>query len=236
MRRFLASFVALAGLVLAAPVCRAGQTTFAGVTAMGSSAFVYTPGINGGLAIADGSSFIALFLFPPGYVDVGSKFSLTNFHNSGTVVAVSGNYEQPLTGGDFALTSAGGVDLLSGNFSSAELLATDPLPNSQGSFLTTILGVNYTGGTYFTDSGLSTPGGFSFGLTSVSPALTVSNGYFTPFVAGGSGTFSAGTLNTTNGANSIPAPPMLLAAAALIGLATISKTLRAKRHSIRTML
>ena len=51
----------------------------------------------------------------------------------------------------------------------------------------------YTGGTYFTQSGLVNPGSFSISMTSATPALGVSGGYFNSFKAGGTGTFQART-------------------------------------------
>jgi hypothetical protein len=213
MRRFLVPLVALACMLFTAQVSKAVQTTFAGATAIGSSAFTYTTGSAGGLTITPASTFIGSFLLPPGSVDPGSTLAFTGLANSGTVTSAAGVFTQNLTGGTFTLTNASSVVTLAGTFTGATLSANSPLPNSQASFLTTVLGVNYTGGTYFTSSGLANPGGFSFGLTSVTPAVNVSAGYFTSFVAGGSGTFSAGS-------TSVPEP--MTAAAGLMGLPVLA--------------
>jgi hypothetical protein len=48
----------------------------------------------------------------------------------------------------------------------------------------------FNGGSYFLQSGLKNPGGFSLGLSGIN-TLGVSGGYFNAFQSGGSGTFSA---------------------------------------------
>jgi hypothetical protein len=216
MRRFLVPLVALACMLFTAQVSKAVQTTFAAATAIGSSAFVYTTGVGGGLSIAPASVFTGQFNeFAPGIIDPLSTFAVTGLVNTGIVSTLGGVSTQTLTGGSFTLTNASSVVTLSGTFTGATLSANAPLPSSQASFLTTVLGVTYTGGTYFAASGLSNPGGFSFGLTSVTPAVSVAGtGYFTSFVAGGAGTFSAGP--TT----SVPEP--MTAAAGLMGLPVLA--------------
>jgi hypothetical protein len=210
-------------MLFTAQVSKAVQTTFAGATAIGSSAFVYTTGSGGGLSIAPLSTFNESYLIPPGSVDAGATLALTGLANSGVVVTSAGVSTQTLTGGTFTLTNASSVVTLSGTFTGATLSANAPLPSSQASFLTTVLGVNYTGGTFFTASGLTNPGGFSFGLTSVTPAVNVSGGFFTSFVAGGSGTFSAAP------STSVPEP--MTAAAGLMGLPTLALWAKKRRQN-----
>jgi hypothetical protein len=216
MRRFIAPLIALAGMLLSAQVSKAAQTTFAGATANGSTAFTYTTGSAGGLTIAAASTFTGLYTLPPGSADLNATLAFTGLANSGVVTGTTPNFTQALTGGTFTLTSASSVVLLSGSFTGASLQAITPPANSQANFLTTVLGVTYSGGTYFAASGLQNPGGFSFGLTSVNPTVTVlGTGYFNSFAAGGSGTFSAATPTP-------PVPEPMTAAAGLMGLPVLA--------------
>jgi hypothetical protein len=194
LRKVFAPLAVLACFALVAQSSLAAQSTFAATTANGaniSTAFTYTTGAAGGLTIASGSTFLSS---STGFIpDAAATLAFTGLANTGTVVTGVSTDVQNLTGGTFTLKAGNGVTvLLSGTFTGAQLVATLPLPESQANFLTNVLGVNYTGGSYFTASGLVNPGGFSFGLTSINPPVTLlGTGYFSSFSAGGSGTYSA---------------------------------------------
>jgi hypothetical protein len=182
VRRFLAPLLAVAGLLMSAQTSLAVQQTFAGASTL-TQGFVYTQFV--GLTVTNAPVFLANG--PLGAVDPNSTFTFSggSLLNVG-FVATGTTDVQNLTGGSFTLTN-----------SSAVVLLTTPgsLPQNQASFLTNLLGVTYTGGTYFLSSGLTNPGGFSFGLTSVTPPVTlvgpVGAQSFSSFNAAGSGTFSA---------------------------------------------
>jgi hypothetical protein len=137
---------------------------------------------------------------------------------------------QNLTGGTFTLTNSSAVVLLTGTFTGATL-ATPAIPPSQNqaSFLTTVLGVNYTGGTYFATSGLTNPGGFSFGLTSVTPPATLLGApgaqSFSTFDASGSGTFSA----------TVPVPEPVTAALGLTALPALGVWFWMRRKALAAL-
>lgn len=191
MRRFPAPLMVLAGLLMSAQTSWAVQQTFAGASTL-SQGFHYSQFV--GLSINPGTFFLANG--PLGAVDPNSTltFSAGSLLNVGFVVTGTTDV-QNLTGGTFTLTNSSAVVLLMGTFTGAQLTTPTPLPQTQASFLTNLLGVNYTGGTYFATSGLTNPGGFSFGLTSVTPPVTlvgpVGSQSFSTFDAAGSGTFSA---------------------------------------------
>lgn len=206
LRKVFGALAAIACFALAAQSSLAAQSTFASTTADGaniSTAFTYTTGPAGGLTIAPGSTFLSN---STGFIpDAAATLTFTGLANTGTVITGVSTDVQNLTGGTFTLKAGNGVTvLLSGTFTGAQLVATLPLPESQANFLTNVLGVNYTGGSYFTASGLVNPGGFSFGLTSINPPVTVVGGFFTSFSAGGSGTYSATIPDGTGGGVPLP--------------------------------
>jgi len=174
---------------MSAQTSLAVQQTFAGASTL-TNGFHYTTGVGGGLSITGGTVFLANG--PLGAIDPSSTLTFTpgSLVNVGTVV-VGPTDVQNLTGGTFTLKNAALVTLLTGTFTGAQLTTPTPLPQTQASFLTNLLGVTYTGGTYFATSGLNNPGGFSFGLTSATPPVNLAGGFFTTFDAAGSGTFSA---------------------------------------------
>jgi hypothetical protein len=229
LRKVFAPLAALACFALAAQSSSAAQQTFAATTADGaniSTAFSYTTGPAGGLTIAPLSTFLAS---STGFVpDASATLVFTGLANTGTVT-VGPTDVQNLTGGTFLLKAGDGVTvLLSGTFTGAQLVATPPLPESQANFLTNVLGVTYTGGNYFTASGLINPGGFSFGLTSITPPVTLlGTGYFSSFSAGGSGTYSA-TINP-GGGGGVPLPHG--AALGLAALPALALCVRMRRKT-----
>jgi hypothetical protein len=215
MRRFLAPIIALGGLLLGAQSSLAVQSTFAtasgsGTIAQQSTAFTYTTGAGGGLSITPARTFL---VSGPGAIDPldnGATISFTGLNNVGTVVTGPTD-TQALSGGTFTILGSAAQVLLTGSFTGATLSTATPLPQSQASFLTTVLGVTYSGGAYFTASGLTNPGGFSFGLTSATPPVNLSGGFFTSFTAGGTGSFSAET----------PAPPVPEPATVALGFTAL---------------
>ena len=205
---------------------QSGQpVTFASITGGGagiSSVFTYTPGVTGGFSITPGAQFIASF---PSTFTTNSPATVvfTGLNNIGTVTGGPSNYSQALSGGSFSVVS-GGVNLLSGTFDGGNIL-----DGTTGSFTPTIkntlTNVIYTGGTYFTQSGLANPGSFSISMTSAVPALGGSGGYFDSFQAGGTGTFQGASVPAA-----VPEPativPFLFGGLGLLALA-VRKTRKA---------
>lgn len=206
-------------LAAAAPSQAQAPVTFASITGAGtgiSSVFTYTTGANGGFSITPGSQFIASF--PSTFTtNAPATVTFTGLNNVGTVVNTgSSSYSQALSGGTFDI-EAGGTKLLSGTFDGGNLL--DGTTGSISPTLrNTLTNVVYTGGTYFTQSGLLNPGSFSISMTSAVPALGVSDNYFNSFTSGGTGTFSA-----TSAPAAVPEPativPFVLGGLGLLVLA-----------------
>ncbi len=214
-----------AGTAFAAAPSQAqsGQpVTFASITGAGagiSSVFTYTPGVTGGFSITPGAQFIASF--PSTFTtNAPATVVFTGLNNVGTVTGGPSSYSQALSGGTFSVT-AGGVNLLSGMFDGGNLL-----DGTIGSFTptlrNTLTNVTYTGGTYFTQSGLYNPGAFNISMASAVPALGVSGGYFNGFTAGGTGVFQA-----SNAPAAVPEPatvvPFLFGGLGLLALAVRKK-------------
>ncbi len=198
--------LALAALAAsAAPSRAATQITFASATGSGasqSSVFTYTaqttPG-SGGLSITPGAVFSVLF---DNTTYSGVTFNLSGLNNVGSTVAytppfpgATAEYFQSLSGGTFSLTQNSGMtDLLSGSFTSGDIL-TGAAGSSTASVTSgATLNTTYDATGLFTASGLANKGTFSLSFTSVSPALNEpdsGNGNLAGFQAGGTGTFSA---------------------------------------------
>ena len=202
------------GMASAAP---GDQKTFASATGAGafdSNCFTYTG--SSGFSITPGATFTAQYLkTPPGQFP--TTLSFVGLQNVGTATAVSNGYQQALSGGSFSLTADGGSTLLlSGTFDGGNLL-TGTTGSTTSSITNTLTNVIYTGGSYFTASGLSNPGAFSLSMTSVTPTIGITNGHFNDFVAGGTGTFSATTPSSV-----VPEPatvvPFVLGGLGLLGL------------------
>lgn len=204
-------------VTLAAPSHAQGQQTFASITGAGagsSNVFTYNSGAAGGFSITPGAQFLASFL--PTFTTNGpATVTFTGLTNVGTVSGagtVSNPYTQELSGGSFDVVS-GGSTLLTGTFGGGNLL--EGVSGASTAAITNQLNnVTYTGGSYFTSSGLSNPGSFSISMTSVTPAVGVSGGYINSFKAGGTGTFSA--------TSAVPEPatvvPFTLGGLGLLGL------------------
>lgn len=217
---FSLAVLAAAGLGTASAQAAGNQTTFASVTGAGASnsnAFTYTGA--SGFSITPGATFTAQLLSsPPGQFP--TTLSFTGLNNVGGLSTNGlGQYTQALSGGGFTLTANGGSDLLlSGTFEGGNLLVAT-LGSDTSSLRNTLTNVVYTGGSYFTASGLSNPGAFSLSMTSVKPTIGITNGHFNDFTAGGTGTFSA----TTPASSPVPEPatvvPFLLGGLGLLGLA-----------------
>ena len=197
-----------------------GQTTFASATGAGASAsncFTYTGA--SGFSITPGATFTGQLLSnPPGQFP--TTLSFVGLNNVGDVTGTGTTadpYNQLLSGGSFTLTANGGADLLlAGTFDGGYLLQGQE-GSSTSSITNKVNNVIYTGGSYFTASGLDNPGSFSLSMTSVTPTIGVTNGHFNDFVAGGTGTFSATTPSSV-----VPEPatvvPFLLGGLGLLGL------------------
>lgn len=197
------------------------QTTFASTTGAGPSAsncFTYTGA--SGFSITPGATFTGQLLSnPPGQYPTALSF--VGLNNVGDVTGTGTTadpFNQLLSGGSFTLTANGGADLLlAGMFGGGNLLV-----GTTGSTATTLsnnlTNVVYTGGSYFTTSGVGNPGSFSLSMTSVAPAVGVTNGHFNDFKAGGTGTFSGTTPSSV-----VPEPatviPFVLGGLGLLGLA-----------------
>lgn len=187
-------------------------TGFSGVLNGFGQVFSYS-GING-FSTTPGATFTAQDAFS---TDTFSTLAFTGLANDGLVVNKgAGNYEQSLTGGTFLLKSSGGSTLLSGTFSSGNLLS-GTVGSDAGVLRNTLVNVAYTGGSYFTASGLVNPGSFSFSLVGANPTLSVSNGHFNDFTSTGSGVFSASKPSSV-----VPEPatvvPFVLGGLGLLGL------------------
>lgn len=197
------------------------QTTFASTTGAGSSAsncFTYTGA--SGFSITSGATFTGQLLSnPPGQFPTTLNF--VGLNNVGTVTGTGTTadpFNQLLSGGSFSLTANGGADLLlAGTFGGGNLLVgtTGSTASTLSNNLTNVV---YTGGSYFTASGLNNPGSFSLSMTSVTPSIGVTGGHFNDFKAGGTGTFSATTPSSV-----VPEPatvvPFILGGLGLLGLA-----------------
>jgi hypothetical protein len=218
MKKIVLGLVASLGLAAAmAMPSQAQQTTFASITGAGtgsSTVFTYTSGPGGGFSITPGSSFEATYLLNPPSALFGQSVTFTGLQNVGTVTGAgttASPYTQALSGGTFTI----GPGLLTGTFSGGHLLdATSGAGTA--SLIDQLNNVTYTGGTYFTQSGLQNPGAFSISLTSVNPTISVTGGYINSFQAAGTGTFSA------TSPTSVPEPasvvPFALGGLALLGL------------------
>lgn len=216
----LLSIAVLATVGVGSASAAPGQTTFASATGAGASAsncFTYTGA--SGFSITPGATFTAQLLTnPPGQYP--TTLSFVGLNNVGTVTGTGTTadpYNQLLSSGSFTLTANGGSDLLlAGTFGGGNLLVgtTGATASTLSNNLTNVV---YTGGSYFTASGLSNPGAFSLSMTSVTPAIGVTNGHFNDFVAGGTGTFSASTPTSV-----VPEPatvvPFILGGLGLLGL------------------
>jgi len=219
------------------------QQNFASLTTVGAganTAFTYTSGVGFAVTPGQASSFFSNFL-PTGAQVLPTTFTLTGATNVGTLIApLPGNdiYTQNLSGGTFSLTGPGGAVLLTGTYTNSVLTGSITAPPSpSASYRTELLGVTYTGGSYFTASGLVNPGSFSFGLNAIqtiggSPGLQLAAGgtQFASFTAGGTGLFSAT-------AAAVPEPSewvaMGMAATSIGGLMFRAKLkLRTKRQQV----
>ncbi len=197
------------------------QATFASATGEGSIAqqsvvFTYTGGGTGQFTTTSGASFAGLS--SPTY-NPGSILTFTGFGVSGLATgdgSTANPYTQGLGAGTFSLTNASNT-LLSGTFTGGNIL-TVASGSTTSSITNTVNNVTYTGGSYFTKSGLLNPGSFSISMTSVKPSPVIgADGYLSQFTAGGTSTFSA----TTPAAVPEPATvaPFIMGGLGLMGLA-----------------
>ena len=198
-----------------------GQAVFASATAGGtvdqqSVVYTYTGGASGKLTTTAGATFTGL---SGGLVNPGSTLTFTGFSASGAATGdgSAGNpYTQGLGAGTFSLTDASNT-LLTGTFTGGNIL-TVVSGSTTASITNTVNNVSYTGGSYFTNSGLLNPGSFVTSLLGVSPSPSVGgDGYLTSFTAGGTTNFSA----TTRAAVPEPATvaPFIMGGLGLMGLA-----------------
>lgn len=188
-------------------------TSFSGVLNGYGNVFSYSGAT--GFSTTPGATFTAQDAFT---TDSLSTLTFTGLANDGTLTTNGmGQYTQALTGGSFLLKASGGNTLLSGTFGGGNLLV-GTLGSDAGTVRNTLTSVAYTGGSYFTASGLVNPGSFSFSMTGIKPTLGVTNGHFNDFTASGSGTFSAAPVSSV-----VPEPatvvPFVLGGLGLLGLA-----------------
>lgn len=204
--------IAVLAAVGVGSVSAQSPTSFSGVLNGYDNVFSYS-GTNG-FSTTPGATFTAQDAHS---TDLMSTLKFTGLANDGTVTNNGlGQYTQALTGGSFLLTSSTGSDLLSGTFDGGNLLV-GTLGSDAGTVRNTLTNVVYTGGSFFTASGLINPGSFSFSMTGIKPTLGVTNGHFNNFTAAGSGTFSASQPSSV-----VPEPatvvPFLLGGLGLLGL------------------
>ena len=228
------TLLATAGLLaISASAAMAQQLTFASATGTGSPTaqsvvFTYTGGA-GGQFITSPNALFTSTSFP--FSDAAGQLTFTGF-NATALATGAGTaadpFKQALGGGKFKLTGSGGADLLDGTFTGGNLLSAIAT-STTASTTNTVNGVTYTGGNYFTASGLANPGSFSVSMTSVSPAPTVTGGYLDKFTAGGTSTFSAST------PSAVPEPattvPFVLGGLGLLTL-IVRKTRRASGAAV----
>ena len=197
------------------------QATFASATGGGtidqqSVVFTYTGGASGQFTTSRGAVFTGL---SGGAVDGGSILTFTGFNESGAATGDGSSanpYTQGLGGGSFDLSNSGN-SLLTGTFTGGNIL-TVASGASTAAITNTVNGVTYTGGSYFTNSGLLNPGSFSVSMSAVSPSPVIGeDGFLTAFTAGGTSTFSAKT------PAAVPEPatvaPFIMGGLGLMGLA-----------------
>ena len=184
-----------AGTALAAVPSQAQQEVFASVTGISTATtdattvFTYTPGVSGGFSISPNAVFSAQYLGFPGAFANPVTFSLTGLNNVGTVLAGPSGFTQELSGGTFDVES-NGTSLLNGTFGGGNLLG-GTTGSTTSALTNNLTNVTFTGGTYFTQSGLYNPGAFSISLQGVAPPISVGNSYFNGFQSGGTGNFTA---------------------------------------------
>jgi hypothetical protein len=188
---------ALPSLAQSTPAA-SNQTTFASITGISdgastsSNVFTYTPGVGGGFSISPNALFSSEYVLSPISFAAPVNVSFTGLNNVGTLTGGPANYQQALSGGSFAVTS-GGTSLLTGTFDGGNLL-DGTVGASTSTITNTLTNVTFTGGSYFSQSGLFNPGSFSLSMTSVAPPISAGATYFNGFTAGGTGTFSASTI------------------------------------------
>ena len=229
-QKLIGSVAAIGSLALMAAGAQA--QTFASVAGIGtgtvpaSQVFTYTGGAGGTFSTTAGALFSSIFS-ATGDQTKPSVLTFTGLMASAPATGtgiVSDPYTQGLGGGSFTLTG-GGNTLLTGNFTSGNIL-TAATSSDTAAITNVVKNVTYTGGTYFTASGLVNPGSFSIAMTSVTPGPTLTTGgYLSGFTAGGSVNYSASQPRTT-----VPEPatlvPFALGGLGLLGL-IVRKTRRA---------
>ncbi len=207
----LLSIAILAGVGVGAASAQT-PTGFSGVLNGFGQVFSYSGAT--GFSTTPGATFTAQDAFS---TDNLSTLTFTGLANDGLLVSKGGDsYEQSLTGGTFLLKSNSGSTLLSGTFDGGNLLS-GTVGSDAGVLRNSLVNVVYTGGSYFTASGLVNPGSFSFSLVGAKPTLSVVNGHFNDFTSTGSGVFSASPASSV-----VPEPatvvPFVLGGLGLLGL------------------
>ena len=198
-----------------------GQATFAVVSAGGdtdqsSVALTYTGGPGGKFTTNPGAVFNGL---SGGAYDPGSILTFTGFAVTGKATGTGTStdaFTQGLGAGTFSLTN-GSNTLLTGTFTGGNILTVVSGSTTAG-ITNTVNNVTYTGGSYFTKSGLLNPGSFSTTITSVTPSPKIgADGYLTGFTSAGTTNFSA----TIPAAVPEPATvaPFIMGGLGLMGLA-----------------
>lgn len=215
IKKAITSLLGIAVLAMVGVGAASAQTptSFSGVLNGYGNVFSYSGAT--GFGTTPGATFTAQDAFTTNPL---STLTFTGLANDGVLTTNNmGQYTQALTGGTFLLASSGGSTLLSGTFGGGNLLV-GTLGSDAGTVRNTLVNVVYTGGSYFTASGLINPGSFAFSMTGINPVLSVTNGRFDDFTASGSGTFSASRPSSV-----VPEPatvvPFVLGGLGLLGLA-----------------
>jgi hypothetical protein len=200
-----------------------GQAVFASATAGGtidqqSVVYTYTGGASGQFSTSAGGVFTGL---SGGLVNPNSTLTFTGFGVSGAATGDGSSanpYTQGLGAGTFNLYN-GDTTLLSGTFTGGNIL-TVASGSTTASITNTVNNVTYTGGLYYTNSGLLNPGSFVTSLLGVNPSPTIgSDGFLTGFSAGGTTNFSATTPRVTTVPEPATVAPFIMGGLGLMGLA-----------------
>ncbi|MHB8529924.1 MAG: PEPxxWA-CTERM sorting domain-containing protein [Caulobacteraceae bacterium] len=244
MKLFTLATAALGAVSLLALAAPAQAVTFADYSATNSNAnlqWTKTTKTTGSLSttgVGDTASVYFSFLNPvlASLKNIAATFTLSASSNTAAFTDTSGDIVQPGLGGTFSFVYSGlapltvgghtyttGTDLLSGDFSGAEIVGSGSVGVAKDSILS---GGNVTFTTGIDASQLAfsnaagSDKGFSLELTSATPLFARSGKVMRTFSANSTGGFSA--LLTAGGGGGVPEPAtwaMLIAGFAMVGYA-----------------
>lgn len=228
MKNNITAMLGMASLALAIGSAQAASPVTFSSVAGGDQSFTYTGGPGGGLSASGGSGFTATYDLPAGTTVPydNSSLTFTGLSNVGTTSTSGSLFDQILSAGTFNIVN-GTTTLLSGSFTGADLMGKTGASTKSASLNTDLYNVTYTGGKFFTDSGVSKidpNNSLSFSFLNIPNGLSVSNGSLNSFTASGSGQFQGDVAAST-----VPEPativPFVLGGLALLGL-VVRKTRR----------